>query len=109
VVAVLAYYWRQRRTGSPTHAGKPGPLLPFFLIGFMALVLINSSGVITPRLVEGLSQISRICLVMAIAALGIKTSFEDLVKLGWRPMALMLIETLSLAAVFVVYQCVFRP
>ncbi|WP_114973843.1 YeiH family protein [Rhodoferax ferrireducens] len=108
VVAVLAYYWRQRRIDSPSHAGKPGPLLPFFLIGFMALVLINSSGVITPRLVEGVSQISRVCLVIAIAALGIKTSFEDLVKLGWRPMALMLIETLWLAAVFVVYLCVFR-
>lgn len=40
--------------------------------------------------------------------MGIKTSFEELVKLGWRPMALMLVETLWLADVFVVYLCVFR-
>lgn len=73
----------------------------------MALVLVNSLGGLTPRFTEALSQISRICLVIAISALGIKTSFEELLKLGWRPMALMLVETLWLAAVFVIYLCVF--
>ncbi|WP_411886301.1 YeiH family protein [Polaromonas sp. YR568] len=107
VVAVLAWYWRRR--GSPDGAaGRRTPLLPFFLVGFMALVLANSLGVVTPRLNEALGQVSRVCLVVAIAALGIKTSFEELVKLGWRPMALMLVETLWLVAIFAVYLCVFR-
>lgn len=106
VVAVLAWYWRRR---SPSgDAGPRTPLLPFFLVGFMALVLANSLGVVTPRLNEALGQVSRVCLVVAIAALGIKTSFEELVKLGWRPMALMLVETLWLVAIFVAYLCVFR-
>lgn len=108
VVAVLAWYWRQRSSDAHGSASRRVPLLPFFLVGFMALVLINSLGVITPQLTECLSQISRICLVVAISALGIKTSFEDLVQLGWRPMALMLIETLWLAAVFMIYLCIFR-
>lgn len=106
VVAVLAWYWRQR-SNAPSSGGRQA-LLPFFLIGFMALVLVNSLGGLTPRFTEALSQISRVCLVIAISALGIKTSFEELLKLGWRPMALMLVETLWLAAVFVVYLCVFR-
>jgi len=106
VVAVLAWYWRQR-SSAPSSGGRQAPLLPFFLIGFMALVLVNSLGGLTPRFTEALSQISRICLVIAISALGIKTSFEELLKLGWRPMALMLVETLWLAAVFVIYLCVF--
>jgi uncharacterized integral membrane protein (TIGR00698 family) len=106
VVAALAWYWRRRsNTGD---AGPRTPLLPFFLVGFMALVLANSLGVVTPRLNEALGQVSRVCLVVAIAALGIKTSFEELVKLGWRPMALMLVETLWLVAIFAVYLCVFR-
>lgn len=111
VVALLAYYWRRRNSDGALHSagGRQAPLLPLFLIGFMALVLINSLGVITPRLTDGLSQVSRICLVVAISALGIKTSFEELVKLGWRPMALMLIETLWLAAVVLVYLCVVTP
>lgn len=107
VVAVLAWYWR-RRSSSPGGAGRQAPLLPFFLIGFMALVLLNSLGGLTPRFTEALSQVSRVCLVIAISALGIKTSFEELVKLGWRPMALMLLETLWLVAIFVVYLCIFR-
>ncbi|MGH8804548.1 MAG: YeiH family protein [Polaromonas sp.] len=110
VVAVLACYWRQRSSdGTRPSAGRQAPLLPFFLIGFMALVLINSLGVIPRQLTDSLSQVSRICLVVAISALGIKTSFEELVKLGWRPMALMLIETLWLAAVVLVYLFVFTP
>lgn len=106
VVAALAWYWRQRSSASEG-TSQHAPLLPFFLIAFMALVLVNSVGAIRPGLMEGLNQVSRVCLVVAISALGIKTSFEDLVKLGWRPMALMLAETLWLAAAFLLYLCVF--
>ena len=107
VVAVLAWYWRRRSNGTGD-AGPRTPLLPFFLVGFMALVLANSLGVVTPRINEALGQVSRICLVVAIAALGIKTSFEELVKLGWRPMALMVAETLWLVVIFAVYLCFLR-
>ena len=107
VVAVLAWYWRRRSSGNGD-AGPRTPLLPFFLVGFMALVLANSLGVVTPRINEALGQVSRICLVVAIAALGIKTSFEELVKLGWRPMALMVAETLWLVVIFAVYLCFLR-
>lgn len=107
VVAVLAWYWRRRSNGHGD-AGRRAPLLPFFLVGFMALVLANSVGAVTPKLNDALGQISRACLVIAISALGIKTSFEALVKLGWRPMALMLLQTLWLVAVFAVYLCFFR-
>jgi uncharacterized membrane protein YadS len=37
-------------------------------------------------------------LVTAIAAAGVKTSFEDLLKLGWKPVALLMGET-----VFIVF------
>jgi uncharacterized integral membrane protein (TIGR00698 family) len=107
VVAVLAWYWR-RRSSSTGDAGPRTPLLPFFLVGFLALVLANSLGVVTPRINEALGQVSRVCLVIAIAALGIKTSFEELVKLGWRPMALMVAETLWLVVIFAVYLCILR-
>jgi uncharacterized integral membrane protein (TIGR00698 family) len=107
VVAVLAWYWRRRSSGTGD-AGPRTPLLPFFLVGFMALVLANSLGVVTPRINEALGQVSRVCLVVAIAALGIKTSFEELVKLGWRPMALMVAETLWLVVIFAVYLCILR-
>jgi uncharacterized membrane protein YadS len=42
---------------------------------------------------EAADNTSRAFLVAAIAALGMKTSFGDLVKVGWRPVALMVLET----------------
>jgi uncharacterized integral membrane protein (TIGR00698 family) len=107
VVAILAVYWRKGREQAQRGGNGRAPLLPLFLLGFAALVLLNSAGFVPSRLGDALSQLSRACLVVAISALGIKTSFEELVKLGWRPVALMAIETLWLAALFAGYLLVF--
>ena len=44
------------------------------------------------------STASRWCLVTAIAALGIKTHFSEVIEIGWKPVALMIFETLFIAA-----------
>jgi uncharacterized membrane protein YadS len=36
--------------------------------------------------------------VLAIAAAGVKTSFEDLLKLGWAPVLMLLAESVWIAA-----------
>ncbi len=72
--------------------------LPVFLLGFAALVVINSFGLL-PQAVIGLAnEASRWCLVAAIAALGMKTSFKALFAVGWRPVGLMVAETLWIGA-----------
>ena len=78
--------------------GRSQPLVPWFLWVFVAMVLLNSLGAFSPVVQEGLNTVSRACLVVAIAALGMKTSFKQLASAGWRPFALILIETLWLAA-----------
>lgn len=107
VVAVLACYWNACRDRSPT-SGERASLLPPFLLGFMLLVLANSAGVIAPAMIDRLGQVSRLCLLVAISALGIKSSFEELASLGWRPVALMAAETLWLASLFGVYLVFLR-
>jgi uncharacterized integral membrane protein (TIGR00698 family) len=102
VVGILALYWG-RRTKSARTEGRRVQLLPLFLLGFILLVLVNSAGFISPALSDGLGQLSRLCLLVAISALGIKSSFEELAKLGCRPVALMAFETLWLAALFGAY------
>lgn len=77
-----------------TGEGKAkGPKVPTFLIGFAVLVAINSTGLVPDVIVATISQLSTWCLVTAIAALGMKTSFKSLVVVGWRPVGLMVIET----------------
>jgi len=73
------------------------PLLPWFAVGFALLVLVNSTGWV-PKSVQNLgSELSRWCLVAAIAGIGMKTQLKDLVTVGIKPVALMLGETVFLA------------
>jgi uncharacterized integral membrane protein (TIGR00698 family) len=91
----------------PLRASTPGvkrrtPLLPMFLLAFATLVAINSTGLIPKGVGQGANDISRWCLVTAIAALGMKTSFKDLIAVGWRPVGLMVVETVWIAVVVLI-------
>ena len=74
------------------------PLVPRFLLAFIVLMLLASLGMITPDISRFAGDASRWLLVTAIAAAGIKTSFEDLLKLGWQPVAMLVGETVFIAA-----------
>lgn len=77
-------------------------LVPWFLVAFAILVAVNSTGIIPKPVVDGIGNLSRWCLVAAIAALGMKTSFKDLIAVGWRPVGLMVTETLWIAVLVLV-------
>ena len=93
VVATIAFVLSRGRGG---RSGAKVPL-PMFLFGFAALVALNSLGFLPKLAVDGAGEISRWCLVVAIAALGMKTSFKALIAAGWRPVAVMGLETLWIA------------
>ena len=78
--------------------GERPPLVPWFLTAFVALVAINSLLPIPAFIQDGGSTASRWCLVTAIAALGVKTHFSEVLDIGWKPVALMIFETLFIAA-----------
>jgi uncharacterized integral membrane protein (TIGR00698 family) len=78
------------------------PVLPGFLQCFVVLVALNSLGLVPAPWQEGLNVVSRACLVVAIAALGVKTSLPALASAGWRSFLLLLVETLWLAALVLV-------
>jgi uncharacterized membrane protein YadS len=102
VVVVAAAFKHSRERADAEHAGGRAvakqPLVPWFLWLFAAMVVLNSLGAVPAALQQGLNAVSRACLVVAIAALGMKTSFMQLARAGWRPLALILVETVWLAA-----------
>lgn len=95
VVLAISYFIAR---STPAAKAAPRPGVPLFLIGFAVLVAINSFGLLPAAVVSATSEVSRWCLVTAIAALGMKTSFRDLAAVGWRPIALIVIETLWIGA-----------
>ncbi len=96
VVAALASLRHQHSGGVSTAIGGQR-LVPGFLLGFVALVAINSAGWVAEPVSTAAAHASRACLVLAIAAIGIKTQIADLLKLGWVPVAMIVSETVWLA------------
>ncbi|MCL6740545.1 putative sulfate exporter family transporter [Sphingomonas sp. RB56-2] len=78
------------------HGERP-PILPWFLAVFLALVAANSLLPVPVAVQEAGGTASRWCLVAAIAALGVRTQFKEMLGIGWKPVALMVIETLIIA------------
>ena len=96
-VFVISFAFR-KRAATDEQADRP-PLLPAFLVAFALLVAINSTGKVPEAVTAALQGASRWCLVLAIASLGTKTSLGDLAKVGWKPVALIVGETVFVAVV----------
>lgn len=94
VVFVLSYVFRQRaESGRKRNVPFQG-----FLFAFAALVALNSLGAIPEPVRLGMVDVSRWCLVIAISALGMKTSLQALAEVGLRPITLIVAQTVFLAA-----------
>jgi uncharacterized integral membrane protein (TIGR00698 family) len=89
---------KQARAGGTT---RPA-LLPWFVVGFVALMIVNSLNIL-PRPVTGFGNaLSRGCLVTSISAIGMKTRLGELVKVGIKPVILMVLETVLLAVMVLI-------
>ena len=94
VVALVGIYFGRRE------GGRSSSLLatvPWFLLVFAALVIVISLHWVPPPLITAMQDTSRWCLVVAIAGLGVKTSIQQLAQVGWRPIAVLLANTVFLA------------
>lgn len=95
VLVVVSLVVRHRM--ADTEGGVRAPLLPWFAVAFVVLMLINSTGWVPSTVQSGASAMSQAFLVLAIAAVGLKTSLKDVTQLGWRPVAMIFLVTLELA------------
>ncbi len=71
--------------------------VPWFVLGFVALVLVNSLVDIPRPLKTGATTLSAFMLTMALAAMGLQTNVARLRDRGIRPLALGLFATLFIS------------
>ena len=95
---VLLVSWWARRGQSIQTGGRP-PLVPRFLVAFAILAVLASIGAIPSALLPVLTEISRFCLLVAIAALGLKVSFAKLAVFGWRPLLVLILQSLLIGLI----------
>lgn len=65
---------------------KINELIPWFILGFLALTAFNSMGYISKEISLLFKNISKILMISALAAIGMNTSFKDIKKSGIAPM-----------------------
>jgi uncharacterized integral membrane protein (TIGR00698 family) len=94
VVLLVSFATRRWRSAIDR---RNAPLLPLFGVAFVALVIVNSLGWVPQAAADIAGELSRWCLVAAIAAIGMKTSLKDLSVVGMRPVLLMVLQTFALA------------
>jgi len=68
------------------------------LLFFIALAIINSLGLIPEQVSIQLTELSKLGFMLAIVALGIKTELSGLISHGWKPVVLVLIQSVLLGA-----------
>lgn len=104
VIFVTSIVLRMKNGGE----GRSVPLLPGFVLAFAVLVLINSTGFVPAVIQNVATDLSRWCLVISIAAIGIKTQLKDLATVGLKPIVMMIGETLFLLLIVVVLMLLVR-
>lgn len=100
VVIAISLYYRGRGTAP----GAGGAVLPGFVIGFAVLAAINSLGWLPEWVKAVLQQLSSWALLVAIAAVGMRTRLDQVLQVGGRAIALLVAETVFLAG-FILIAC----
>ena len=91
-------YWiaRQNPTGNNTSKGKVA--VPWFALGFLAVIGFNSLDLLPQMAVDTINYIDTFLLTMAMVALGAETSIDKFKKAGAKPFVLAFILYIWLLA-----------
>lgn len=79
---------RRDGNGQRLNGKRIAKLVPWFLIGFIVVAVINSTGLIPDAPREVLVTLSVFLIAMALAGIGLSTDIPALRRAGWRPLAL---------------------
>ncbi len=61
-------------------------LFPWFILGFLALAILNSTGIVPVALSATAKKISKFLMVAALGAIGLNTDLKKMVRSGAKPM-----------------------
>ena len=82
--------WIQRPSAdiTPRFPGRKAPLVPAFVVGFIAMVVLRTTGIIPDDWLSPLKKIEQWALAAALVGLGSEVKIRDLMKVGGRPLVL---------------------
>lgn len=88
VLFVLGYWVAQRARKSGSQAGGGKVAVPWFALGFLAVIMFNSLNLLPAQAISIIEYIDTFLLTMAMVALGAETSIDKFKKAGAKPFVL---------------------
>lgn len=100
VVALFAFLYRNEQAEGDTRPGKLtiGKLLPWFVIGFLAMSLLRTTSIMPSAVGDWFKDISKVLTAVAMAGLGLSVDIRSVRATGPRVAVVVLILTALLVA-----------
>ena len=86
-------------TAGPARRPRFGQVMPWFVLGFVALVLCRSAGLVPDAALPPIGRVATLLTVIAMAGLGLGTDVRALASAGGRVTAAVVLSLAGLAAV----------
>ncbi len=78
--------WAGTAVNDTSSVVATGYVFPWFILGFLAMSVLTSLGLLPVGLTSSLKTISKFLMVAALAAIGLNTNFKSLCRSGAKPM-----------------------
>jgi uncharacterized integral membrane protein (TIGR00698 family) len=100
VVLGYALYWVRQNQGKEidNKAAFLWQKFPKFVLGFIVISALATAGAFTTTQVTDLANLSRWAFLLTFAGVGLRTNVRDLMKQGWRPLAVGVVGECAIAA-----------
>ena len=97
LVAMVAI--RRRRAPSGATTGTRPPIVPLFVVGFIAAVAVRSTGLLSEVHLDAISSAEKLVLTVALVGLGMGVRVDRMRCLGGRPLLLGFLSWMLVGAV----------
>jgi uncharacterized integral membrane protein (TIGR00698 family) len=103
VVLGISLFARELRAGSADRRSNNrglslGELVPWFIVGFLVVLIVRSLGVIPPVLLPPITQTAAVLTTLAMAALGLGVDVRVVAQSGLRVTAAVTVSLIALGA-----------
>lgn len=105
-VLIFSLIYFNRKISSPERRKEKlslRGLVPWFIVFFVLMAVINTVGLMPSPVADSLRQVSRFMMVVALAAIGLKTDIRLFARTGWKPFVhAMVLSSLVVGVSFMV-------
>ncbi|GAA1407390.1 membrane protein [Glutamicibacter uratoxydans] len=106
IIAGVGVYMRTKHS---VVGGKNPPLIPLFVVGFIAAMLLRTTGIVPAPVLDAAQMVQTLLLAAAMFALGLGVHLRSIVKSGGKALILGLLATLVIIVVATSGTLLFPP